>query len=110
MTIFANVTEIVTELKDRFRAYCNRWRHTELAMKYGREKDPVERFLIAQQMMMQDREVFHRGPTNSEIPYPIVWDYHIPPGRGGWKQARSRRSEREADLREIRQRLRPGRR
>lgn len=94
------LTSRVPEYAARLAAWRMRRKHPSLARKfrYASEKD---KFLIAQSMMMADRDRYrlsHAGRTGRD--YPAVWDYYIPRGRLGYRAActwlEARRSEMDA--------------
>lgn len=87
----------IPELRARLHARRNRRRHPKLAKQYRRSKI-FDRFIIAQEMLIIDRDMLRdRGVSPRSPEYPDVWDYHIPPGRSGWRRVRMRRKERMLD-------------
>jgi hypothetical protein len=87
-----------TEARWRRRALRNRRRHPYLQMQYDRAENDWQRFLIAQNMLIVDRNELRQTGWVGRSRYPDIWDYHIAPGQLGFEVARLRRKDRIEEI------------
>ena len=82
----------------------NRNKHPDLAREYQRpEREYGDRFIIAQQMMMRDREKERNKHSGDPSPnYPTVWEYYFRPGKEAFLLREDRAADRKSDLEGIR--------